>query len=68
MTGYPENYNVEIYGDGSYTTPAVWWAALGGYGVWVPEWPSPTQATHIETAEIEAAAADAEKTGKEPPS
>ena len=48
MTGYPDKYHVEIYGDGSYTTPTIWWAALGGYGVWMPKWPSPEQATQSE--------------------
>ena len=24
MTGYPGHYNVEIYGDGNYTTPTIW--------------------------------------------
>ena len=27
---------VETYGDGSLTTPTLWWAALGGYGIWIP--------------------------------
>jgi hypothetical protein len=30
---------VETYGDGSLTTPTLWWAALGGYGIWFPDWP-----------------------------
>ena len=29
---------VRIYGDGSVTSPTKWWAALGGYGVWMPAW------------------------------
>ncbi len=48
MQGYPNDYKVNIYGDGSYTSPTVWWAALGGFGVWMPEWISPNQATCIE--------------------
>ena len=36
MQGYPGDYMVDIFGDGSYTSPIVWWAALGGFGVWVP--------------------------------
>ena len=31
---------LEVYGDGSLTTPKMWWAALGGYGVWFPKWPT----------------------------
>ena len=38
MEGYSEDYKVNIYGDGSYTSPTVWWAALGGFGIWVPNW------------------------------
>ena len=45
MTGYHERYKVEIYGDGSYTTPTIWWAALGGYGIWMPRWACPNQVT-----------------------
>ena len=37
ITGPPEL--LDVYGDGSHTTPTKWWAALGGYGVWVPKWP-----------------------------
>lgn len=30
---------IDAYGDGSFTTPkVVWWAALGGSGVWFPTW------------------------------
>ena len=38
MRGYEPEHMVPIFGDGSYTTPTKWWAALGGYGVWVPSW------------------------------
>ena len=38
MEGHPEGHKVDIYGDGSYTSPTVWWAALGGFGIWVPGW------------------------------
>ena len=38
MQGLPKDYKVNIYGDGSLTSPTLWWAALGGYGVWVPKW------------------------------
>ena len=52
MQDYPASYYVNIFGDGSYTSPTIWWAALGGYGVWMPEWISPNQAhcngTHEE--------------------
>ena len=37
MQGHPEGYKVDIFDDGSQTSPIVWWAALGGYGVWVPD-------------------------------
>ena len=40
-TGSPPRHWVNIYGDGSYTTPTLWWAALGGYGIWMPKWPQP---------------------------
>ena len=38
MTGYDHDFFVPIFGDGSLTTPKTWWAALGGYGVWIPRW------------------------------
>ena len=38
MEGHPEGHKVDIYGDGSYTLPTVWWAALGGFGIWVHDW------------------------------
>ena len=33
-----EGFFVEIYGDGSVTDPTCWWAALGGFGSWMPRW------------------------------
>ena len=33
-----EDHYVEVFGDGSYTTPEKWWAAIGGMGVWMPDW------------------------------
>ena len=30
---------IDADGDGSFTTPKVWWAALGGSGVWFPNCP-----------------------------
>ena len=48
MQDYPADFKVDIYGDGSYTSPTVLWAALGGFGVWMPEWVSPNQATCID--------------------
>ena len=44
MQDYPTSFKVDIYGDGSYTSPTIWWAALGGFGVWMPEWISPNEA------------------------
>ena len=44
MQDYPADFKVDVYGDGSYTTPTVWWVALGGFGVWMLEWISPNQA------------------------
>ena len=38
MQGHPSDYKVNIYGDGSFTSPTVWWAALGGFGIWAPRW------------------------------
>ena len=35
MQGHPSDYKVNIYGDGSFTTPTLWWAALGGFGIWL---------------------------------
>ena len=49
MQGYPEDFKVDIYGDGSYTSPTVWWAALGGFGIWMPKWPSPSQVSQEDT-------------------
>lgn len=46
MAGYPEHYKVEICGDGSYTAPTIWWAALGGFGIWMPTWASPSEVTN----------------------
>ena len=43
MSGYPPDHWVNIYGDGSYTSPTLWWAALGGYGIWMPKWPQDDQ-------------------------
>ena len=40
MEGHEETHMVPIYGDGSQTTPTNWWAALGGYGAWIPKWMS----------------------------
>ena len=49
MQGHPEGYKVDIFGDGSHTSPTVWWVALGGYGVWVPDWNDGTE--HSEDRE-----------------
>ena len=38
MQGCDDNRYVNIYGDGSQTDPTNWWAALGGFGVWMPDW------------------------------
>lgn len=38
MEGYPEGHKADIYGDGSHTSLTVWWAALGGHGIRVPDW------------------------------
>ena len=38
MRGSDEGAFVEIYGDGSFTDPTCWWAALGGFGSWMPKW------------------------------
>jgi len=41
MNGYEDQEFIEIYGDGSLKNPRNWWAALGGRGVWIPEWNKP---------------------------
>ena len=57
MHGYPEDYKVDIFGDGSYTSPTVWWAALGGFGIWVPDWNDGTEhSKERETASYHGAA------------
>ena len=38
MQAHDDNYMVDVYGDGSLTDPTNWWAALGGYGIWIPAW------------------------------
>ena len=38
MKDYDQGHKIHVYGDGSYTTPTKWWAAMGGYGVWIPNW------------------------------
>ena len=43
MEGTESDYMVNIYGDGSLTSPTKWWAALGGFGVWIPDWNEPGQ-------------------------
>ena len=40
MTGRADDYYVRIYGDGSLKNPNLWWAALGGFGIWIPDWSS----------------------------
>ena len=29
---------ITVFGDGRFTSPTTWWAATGGYGVWLPGW------------------------------
>ena len=43
MEGFSDEYMVPAYGDGSQTTPTNWWAALGGFGAWIPNWNLPGQ-------------------------
>ena len=38
MKDYDDGHKIQVYGDGSYTTPTKWWVAMGGYGVWIPNW------------------------------
>ena len=57
MQGHPSDYKINIYGDGSYTSPTVWWAALGGFGIWVPNWNTSTEHnTERETTSYHGAA------------
>ena len=36
MKQHEDEQFIDMYGDGSYTTPHTWWAALGGAGLYVP--------------------------------
>ena len=38
MQGHQEQFYAPMFGDGSQTTPQNYWAALGGSGLWVPDW------------------------------
>ena len=38
MEGHPVDFMVEVYGDGSFTTPIKRRAAVGGYGAWIKDW------------------------------
>ena len=46
MQGYPEDFKVDIYGDGSHTSAIVWWAALGVFGIWMPKRANPSRGSH----------------------
>ena len=41
MSDFESDYFVDVFGDGSVTTPTKWWAALAGHGMWVPDWNKP---------------------------
>lgn len=41
MQGYEADHFVPIYGDGNLTTPRTLWAAVGGFGIWIPRWVLP---------------------------
>ena len=43
MQGYKDDVMITVFGDGSLTNPTKWWAAIGGFGVWLPEWNLPGQ-------------------------
>ena len=43
MEGHNEDHMIQAYGDGSMTTPTNWWAGLGGFGAWIPNWNLPGQ-------------------------
>ena len=43
MRGLPEDFMVEVFGDGSYTTPKKGWAAIGGQGIWIKDWNLPDE-------------------------
>ena len=38
MQNHEEDYFIDMYGDGSHTSPHTWWASLGGSGLYVPSW------------------------------
>ena len=42
MAGQDSDYMVPVFGDGSHTSPTKWWAAIGGYGLWIPKWGNDT--------------------------
>ena len=48
MKGFEAGHLVTAYGDGSHTSPKTWWAALGGYGAWIPDGTYKERAWHIE--------------------
>lgn len=31
-----DQHFINVFGDGSQTDPTNWWAALGGFGIWLP--------------------------------
>jgi len=37
MVNFDAGHFVGVYGDGSLTNPTCWWAALGGFGTWMPK-------------------------------
>ena len=41
MSGHPDDFYADVFGDGSYTTPTKWWAALGGQGGVSMDWNLP---------------------------
>ena len=43
MEGYADDQMIQVYGDGSLTTPTNWWVALGGFGARIPNWNLPGQ-------------------------
>ena len=66
MNGHPSDYKVNIYGDGSFASPTVWWAALGGFGIWVPKWqPDQQHEGRDDTPELAATEDGADVTGQQ---
>ena len=48
MKDYSSDYLVPCFGGGSQTSPTKSWAAIGGYGSWIPRWDLPGKEEHAQ--------------------